>query len=177
MCFFLYLFVAFYFFTYFLLFLCYSFIFVFVLHVFFFSSNRRHTSCALVTGVQTLALPISPRRRRRSRGAAPSAHPDDHGRDVLRRDPARPRLRRRRPEPAGDRLGHRRWHVLRHPAHAVRGADRLYLPGPRPRLAGRCRARGRSAGACGGRMTGRSEERRVGKECVSTCRSRWSPYH
>src|SRR3546814_13222615 len=24
---------------------------------------------------------------------------------------------------------------------------------------------------------GRSEERRVGKECVSTCRYRWSPYH
>src|SRR3546814_15846663 len=23
----------------------------------------------------------------------------------------------------------------------------------------------------------RSEERRVGKECVSTCRSRWSPYY
>src|SRR3546814_16770712 len=23
----------------------------------------------------------------------------------------------------------------------------------------------------------RSEERRVGKECVSTCRSRWSPHH
>src|SRR6059058_6508374 len=23
----------------------------------------------------------------------------------------------------------------------------------------------------------RSEERRVGKECVTTCRSRWSPYH
>src|SRR3546814_17266804 len=23
----------------------------------------------------------------------------------------------------------------------------------------------------------RSEERRVGKECVSSCRSRWSPYH
>src|SRR3546814_15370800 len=23
----------------------------------------------------------------------------------------------------------------------------------------------------------RSEERRVGQECVSTCRSRWSPYH
>src|SRR3546814_18509096 len=35
----------------------------------------------------------------------------------------------------------------------------------------------------GGRMASllaaedRSEERRVGKECVSTCRSRWSPYH
>src|SRR3546814_20054437 len=26
-------------------------------------------------------------------------------------------------------------------------------------------------------ITIRSEERRVGKECVSTCRSRWSPYH
>src|SRR3546814_17724904 len=26
-------------------------------------------------------------------------------------------------------------------------------------------------------ITSRSEERRVGKECVSTCRSRWSPYH
>src|SRR3546814_19503349 len=25
-------------------------------------------------------------------------------------------------------------------------------------------------------LFGRSEERRVGKECVSTCRSRWSPY-
>src|SRR3546814_6154994 len=27
------------------------------------------------------------------------------------------------------------------------------------------------------RSNPRSEERRVGKECVSTCRSRWSPYH
>src|SRR3546814_9028783 len=27
------------------------------------------------------------------------------------------------------------------------------------------------------RVRVRSEERRVGKECVSTCRSRWSPYH
>src|SRR3546814_16853604 len=27
------------------------------------------------------------------------------------------------------------------------------------------------------RSIARSEERRVGKECVSTCRSRWSPYH
>src|SRR3546814_4133287 len=33
--------------------------------------------------------------------------------------------------------------------------------------------------ACTLRITAaaRSEERRVGKECVSTCRSRWSPYH
>ena len=28
-----------------------------------------------------------------------------------------------------------------------------------------------------GQSPTRSEERRVGKECVSTCRSRWSPYH
>src|SRR3546814_4785864 len=28
-----------------------------------------------------------------------------------------------------------------------------------------------------GEHTQRSEERSVGKECVSTCRSRWSPYH
>src|SRR3546814_7590581 len=32
--------------------------------VFFFSSRRRHTRCALVTGVQTCALPISAERRR-----------------------------------------------------------------------------------------------------------------
>src|SRR3546814_11497645 len=34
---------------------------------------------------------------------------------------------------------------------------------------------GRQCAAYPGRP--RSEERRVGKECVSTCRSRWSPYH
>src|SRR3546814_11948493 len=33
------------------------------------------------------------------------------------------------------------------------------------------------AGILGMVRTLRSEERRVGKECVSTCRSRWSPYH
>src|SRR3546814_17490633 len=32
-----------------------------------------------------------------------------------------------------------------------------------------------AASSCNG--DGRSEARRVGKECVSTCRSRWSPYH
>src|SRR3546814_18113440 len=34
----------------------------------------------------------------------------------------------------------------------------------------------RGAGFSGGDVL-RSEERRVGKECVSTCSSRWSPYH
>src|SRR3546814_7596180 len=37
---------------------------------------------------------------------------------------------------------------------------------------------GGAARACGLEIgDDRSEERRVGKECVSTCRSRWSPYH
>ena len=31
--------------------------------------------------------------------------------------------------------------------------------------------------AVGKALHGRSEERRVGKECASMCRSRWSPYH
>src|SRR3546814_11579314 len=35
----------------------------------------------------------------------------------------------------------------------------------------------RAASCAGYRAPSRSEERRVGKECVSTCRSRWSPYH
>src|SRR3546814_18022933 len=40
-------------------------------------------------------------------------------------------------------------------------------------------ADGRGVGGQGrpGEGRERSEERRVGKECVSTCRSRWSPYH
>src|SRR3546814_3256327 len=41
------------------------------------------------------------------------------------------------------------------------------------RLFGRRSGRGR--GGVVERL--RSEERRVGQECVSTCRSRWSPYH
>src|SRR3546814_13149233 len=45
-----------------------------VMGIFFFSSRRRHTRCALVTGVQTCALPISQpsaamRQRRRRNGS------------------------------------------------------------------------------------------------------------
>src|SRR3546814_4887885 len=44
-----------------------------MLGCFFFSSRRRHTRCALVTGVQTCALPITRTKRRRgARGARPS---------------------------------------------------------------------------------------------------------
>src|SRR3546814_3252144 len=35
-------------------------VFSLIIFLFFFSSRRRHTICALVTGVQTCALPISP---------------------------------------------------------------------------------------------------------------------
>src|SRR3546814_13159432 len=37
--------------------------------------------------------------------------------------------------------------------------------------------RGHLLNGAGFGESSRSEERRVGKECVSTCRSRWSPYH
>src|SRR3546814_14616219 len=95
------------------------------LHFFFcFSSRRRHTRCALVTGVQTCALPIS----------------EPRGRD----------------EDAGQRRKHQRTlgHARRHVGDDAQAA-----------------AAARQIGI------DRSEERRVGKECVSTCRSRWSPYH
>src|SRR3546814_3298768 len=48
-----------------------SLFFVYVFFIFFFSSRRRHTRCALVTGVQTCALPISPASRRRYRPSTP----------------------------------------------------------------------------------------------------------
>src|SRR5213080_5078729 len=42
-----------------------------------------------------------------------------------------------------------------------------------------CRARRRAGPHQGSavRAQDRSEERRVGKECIAVCRSRWSPYH
>src|SRR3546814_10113657 len=87
---------------------------------FFFSSRRRHTRCALVTGVQTCALPICAR---------------------MCGSPRR-----------GSTAASRRATHQRHPC-------------------------GQIGDAIGGRfLPARSEERRVGKECVSTCRSRWSPY-
>src|SRR3546814_19469771 len=51
--------------------------------------------------------------------------------------------------------------------------------GGRPVLCNDHQASGRGSGGkvLGMKRTMRSEERRVGKECVSTCRSRWSPYH
>src|SRR3546814_19312175 len=94
--------------------------------VFFFSSRRRHTSCALVTGVQTCALPIY------------------LGKFFLRGLPSP--------------LGSHYWYGVTDAGCLPPSNDGYrHLPG--------CK------------QTARSEERRVGKECVSTCRSRWSPYH
>src|SRR3546814_19315200 len=61
--------------------------------------------------------------------------------------------------------------VLDGPEQALRGGTEE-APGKRARLQ-RPGAVGQARRAPGAR----SEERRVGKECVSTCRSRWSPYH
>src|SRR3546814_11032848 len=115
------------------------------LFIFFFSSRRRHTRCALVTGVQTCALPISGT----GRGTGP------------RRGLAQPAVRA---VDQNDALS-QRWRVIG--AHGYFRRHRS--PPPSPCAATRrCRTTPRRC---------RSEERRVGKECVSTCRSRWSPYH
>src|SRR3546814_17477207 len=45
-----------------------------VVVAFFFSSRRRHTRCALVTGVQTCALPIFPRKLVRADGDPAHCH-------------------------------------------------------------------------------------------------------
>src|SRR3546814_9028993 len=103
---------------------------------FFFSSRSRHTRCALVTGVQTCALPISDIAldgvKRFAPGSTLYIRPMfylDGSLDVLMPDPESTRF------------------VL------------TLFEAPMPS------------------GNGRSEERRVGKEWVSTCRSRWSPYH
>src|SRR3546814_1903774 len=95
---------------------------------FFFSSRRRHTRCALVTGVQTCDLPIS----EISRSGQFSANLDAESLGAA--------VRRSRK------------------SHGLTQSQLAGLAGTGLRFV-------------------RSEERRVGKVCVSTCRSRWSPYH
>src|SRR3546814_4615959 len=100
--------------------------------VFFFSSIRRHTRCALVTGVQTCALPISARGWLAPHDALNDGTADGaFDLDVAALAAPLPRA-----------------------YEFVDGS--AYLPHVE-------------------RV--RSEERRVGKECVSPCKSRWSPYH
>src|SRR3546814_10389448 len=89
--------------------------------LFFFSSRRRHTRCAFVTGVQTCALPISTASHKLQ-----TAHGFNQGEVELVLLNAQ--------------------FDLEHHLSGIFGNPR------------------------------RSEERRVGQECVSTCRSRWSQY-
>src|SRR3546814_2116826 len=103
----------------------YIYVDLFALCFFFFSSRRRHTRCALVTGVQTCALPILgvqvPFKQMKQQTPSRPVLPDEHR------------------------------------IYTAQAPSRLCL--------------------CFFPDWLRSEERRVGKECVSTCRSRWSPYH
>src|SRR3546814_10884166 len=109
---------------------------------FFFSSRRRHTRCALVTGVQTCALPIS--------------------------QPALSATIRKLEEMLNVRLFDR---TTRQIALTPEGEELRRLAN---RLIDEFEA---VSGDLQDYLARRSEERRVGKECVSTCRSRWSPYH
>src|SRR3546814_18082471 len=111
--------------------------------MFFFSSRRRHTSCGLVTGVQTCALPI-------------------WGLEVIRNWIPDLHLAEKKllaSVLAGSRQGGKLLMTmfdeerLSLAAFDISTAERIY------------------------KSNRRSEERRVGKECVSTCRSRWSPFH
>src|SRR3546814_13704968 len=101
-------------------------------YVFFFSSRRRHTRCALVTGVQTCALPISARRRQR--GILVGLVPAYCGGGVrLRGDLLRRQGRVPRP-PAllRDAPGHRRFARARHPAPPPPCQQPVALPAPHP---------------------------------------------
>src|SRR3546814_10400745 len=94
---------------------------------FFFSSRRRHTRCALVTGVQTCALPICIR-------------------------------------PDGRVIHDMYLYEVKKPGESKGGWDYSKLVATIP-----------ADEAFQPLADSRSEEGRVGKECVSTCRSRWSP--
>src|SRR3546814_7549288 len=97
-------------------------------YIFFFSSRRRHTRCALVTGVQTCALPICSR-----------------------------------PNTSASTTTSTTANIIDARIHTT--SDGMALDNFLIQDAN------------GAPFSDRSEERRVGKECVSTGRSRWSPYH
>src|SRR3546814_21099133 len=61
--------------------------------------------------------------------------------------------------------------IQAHVAGLVVGGERL------DRERGRAGEQQQRGGGQEGLVHASSEERRVGQECVSTCRSRWSPYH
>src|SRR3546814_16821841 len=101
----------------------------------FFSSRRRHTSCALVTRFQTCALPISRSVRRTFGKFDLVAHV------VFAR-----------------RFVHGQAFDFLEGVTVIDDQRAIGVPDAQQQVT-------------------RSEERRVGKECVSACRTRRSPYH
>src|SRR3546814_8883359 len=112
-----------------------------LVNFFLFSSRRRQTSCALVTGVQTCALPIFSDAFRARYLSRPGHEGVFEARAIV--------------FDGSDDYHHR----INDPALAIDDDCILVI---------------RGAGVIG---WPRTEESRVGKECVSTCRSRWSPNH
>src|SRR3546814_8357710 len=116
-----------------------------IICVFFVSSRIRHTRCALVTGVQTCALPILLVVKNFGASSATDVRVDF--------DP---------PAPSADEVAAlpnsdvKKWLYQRF-------ADPVPVWAPGWTTSNVIRTR--------------SEERRVGKECVSTCKSRWSRDH
>src|SRR3546814_12728138 len=127
--------------------------------VFFFSSRIRHTRCALVTGVQTCALPICLLERA-----------DDHCRLIgLNPSVGRP--------PIDASIQARNHNRLRSDSAKILSEAVLHLC---RECAGRNEVENEIAGGPSERRIGeqaldRSEERREGKGWVSTCRSGWLP--
>src|SRR3546814_11108121 len=86
-------------------------------------------------------------------------------------------------EPAAADLDGAQQFPFRHAAEQQaddRCRNRIVVATHRPAEDGKHQNRRRPrqvAGQSEGTEGRRSEERRVGKECVSTCRSRWAPYH
>src|SRR3546814_4779352 len=103
---------------------------------FFFAIRRRHTRCALVTGVQTCALPISAQILRAPLVGSFVDNPIWQAPEIFGSTPY---------DQTVDTYayGTQSSFLLMHYTHSIR----------------------------------RSEERRVGKECVSTCRSQGPQYH
>src|SRR3546814_19410994 len=135
--------------------------------LFFFSSRRRHTRCALVTGVQTCALPIF-----RSICAGPSA-PSVRWRHVAtNRENHIMRPIRVKLLAAVTPLAIVAALVLPTTAHADPTSECNEGAGEDST---ECGVNATASGV--GSVATRSEESLVGKECVSTCRSRGSTYN
>src|SRR3546814_7810231 len=184
---------------------------------FFFSSRRRHTRCALVTGVQTCALPIFPPEKEEMVAETKTLVKDFEQQyqdglitqgekynkvvDAWARcgdrvaDAMMKRISSKQKNPDGREKQINAIYMMAHSGARGSQAQIKQLAGMRGLMA---KPSGEiietpiisnfkegltvleyfnsTHGARKG-LADRSEERRVGKECVSTCRSRWSPYH